>query len=65
MKKSDLSFIIWEYCSQRAIDITDEQLDRATEILDEEVGYWEEFNYRCGIYSVNVTLLLDNYFAEW
>ena len=65
MKKSELRYIIGDYCSQYEIEINDEQLDQATEALGEEVDFWEELNYRCGIHSLNIDPLLDRYFEEW
>ena len=64
MKNSELRYIIGDYCSQYEIDITEEQLDEAVEALGEEVEFWEEYNARCGIHSVNVDLILDQYFEE-
>ena len=65
MKKSELCYIISDYCSQYEIEITDEQLEDAIEYIKERIEDQEEYNYRCGIYSVNIDIILDNYFEEF
>ena len=64
MTKSDLLYIICDYCSQYEIDTTELQLNEAVEAIAGEVEYWEEYNIRCGIHSVNMNLILDRYFEE-
>ena len=64
MKRSELRYIIGDYCSQYEIEITDEQLEEAVEALAEKADDWEEYNARCGVYSVNMDILLDAYFEE-
>lgn len=65
MEKSELRYIIGDYCSQYEIDITDEQLDEAVEDIAEIYADQEEYNYRCGVYSVNINLILDSYFDDF
>ena len=65
MDKNEIRYIIGDYCSQYEIDITDEQLEEAIQSLAEEYADTEEYNYRCGIHSVNVDLLLDSYFSDF
>lgn len=65
MDKNEIRYIIGDYCSQYEIDITEEQLDNATELLFERIADQEEYNARCGIYSVNIDLILDSYFEEF
>ena len=64
MKRSELRYIIGDYCAQYEIEITDEQLEAAVEDLAEKADDWEEYNARCGIHSVNMDILLDAYFDE-
>lgn len=64
MTKREMQYIIGDYCSQYEIDITEEEIDQAaTEIL-ERFFEVEEYNFRCGIYRVNVDILLDSYFEN-
>lgn len=65
MDKNEIRYIIGDYCSQYEIDITEEQLDDATEYITERYEEWEEYNARCGIHSVNIDLILDNYFEDF
>lgn len=65
MKDSEIRYIIGDYCAQYEIDITEEELDQATDYIGEQIEFWEEYNERCGIHSVNVDILLDAYFCEW
>jgi len=63
-KEDEIRYIIGDYCSQYEIEITEEQLAEAVESLAERIEEQEEYNYRCGIYSVNIDILLDNYFED-
>ena len=65
MNENEIRYIIGDYCSQYEIEITEEQIDEAVEILAERIEEQEEYNYRCGVYSVNVDILLDNYFEDF
>ena len=65
MDKNEILYIIGDYCAQYEIEITDEQLLEAADCLAETIEYWEEYNERCGIHSVNVDILLDNYFDDF
>lgn len=65
MNKDEIRYIICDYCSQYEIEITEEQLAEAVESLAETIEEQEEYNYRCGVYSVNVDILLDSYFSDF
>lgn len=65
MDKNEIRYLIGDYCSQYEIDITEEQLEEAVECLTEEIADQEEYNYRCGIHSVNIDLIFDSYFSDW
>lgn len=65
MTRNEIIYIIGDYCSQYEIAITEEEIERAADHLEEEIAFWEEYNERCGIHSVNVDILLDNYFDGW
>ncbi len=65
MDKNEIRYIIGDYCSQYEIEITEEQLLEAVDELAESIEYWEEYNYRCGIHSVDIDLLLDSYFCDF
>lgn len=65
MDRSEIRYIIGDYCSQYEIDIDDEQLEDAIEYIKERIEDQEEYNYRCGIYGVDIDIILDNYFGEW
>lgn len=65
MKKDELLYIIGDYCSHWEIDITEEELLDAADLIAERIEDEEEYNYRCGIYSTSVDLILDSYFSEW
>lgn len=65
MDKNEIRYIIGDYCSQYEIDITEEQIEEAVDSLAEKIEYWEEYNERCGIHSVNIDLLLDDYFSDF
>ena len=65
MDRNEIRYIIGDYCSQYEIDITEEQIEEAVDSLAENIEYWEEYNERCGIHSVNIDLLLDNYFSDF
>ena len=65
MDKKEIRYIIGDYYSQYEIDITEEQIEEAVDSLAENIEYWEEYNERCGIHSVNIDLLLDNYFSDF
>lgn len=65
MKRDEIRYIIGDYCSQYEIEITEEQLSEAVEILAERIEEQEEYNYRCGIHSVNVDIILDGYFSNF
>lgn len=64
MEKSEVRYIIDDYCTRYEIDITEEQLCEAADAIAEKIEEWEEYNYRCGIHSVNVDIILDNYFEN-
>lgn len=64
MDKNEIRYIIGDYCAWYEIDITEEQLAEAVEDLAERIAEQEEYNCRCGIHSVNVDILLDNYFKD-
>ena len=64
MEKSEVRYIIDDYCTRYEIDITEEQLREAADAITEKIEEWEEYNYRCGIHSVNVDIILDNYFEN-
>ena len=65
MDLSEIRYIIGDYCSQYEIEITDDELEDAVEIIGERIADQEEYNYRCGIHSVNVDLILDSYFEDF
>lgn len=65
MCKDEIRYIIEDYCSQYEIDVTEEQLEEAIECLAEKIEDQEEYNYRCGIHSVNIDLILDSYFSDF
>ena len=65
MDKNEIRYIVGDYCSQYEIEITEEQLEEAIECLTEKIEDQEEYNYRCGIHSVNIDLILDNYFSDF
>ena len=65
MDLSEIRYIIGDYCSHYEIDITDDELEDAVEIIGERIADQEEYNYRCGIHSVNVDLILDSYFEDF
>ncbi len=62
MKKSTLCHAIEEYCTRYEIEITADEILTAADHIGEQYEFWEEYNARCGIHSVNVEILLDNYF---
>ena len=65
MDTNEIRYIIGDYCAQYEIEITEEQLSEAVDVLAEEIENWSEYNARCGIHSVNVDILLDRYFEEF
>lgn len=62
MKKDELSYIIRDYCTRHEIEITDEMLEEALYAIKQRIDAQEEYNYRCGIHSVDVDVILDSYF---
>ena len=64
MNRDELRYIISEYCARYEIEITDEILEESLYTIKERIDAQEEYNYRCGIHSVDVDLILDNYFEE-
>lgn len=65
MERSELLYIIGDYCAQYEIEITSEAIEQAADCLSEAIDLWAEYNERCGRHSVNVDCLLDKYFEEW
>lgn len=65
MNRDEIRYIICDYCSQYEIEITEEQIAEAVESLAEQIEDQEEYNYRCGVYSVAVDIILDNYFEDF
>lgn len=65
MDRSEIEWIIEDYCSRYEIEISKDQLAEAVETLAEKIEDQTEYNYRCGIYSVNINILLDNYFEDY
>lgn len=64
MDKNEIRYIIGDYCSRYEIDITEEKLDRAVDYIAERFEEQMEYNFRCGVHSVNIDILLDSYFEE-
>ena len=64
MNRDELRYIISDYCARYEIEITDEILEESLYTIKERIDAQEEYNYRCGIHSVDVDLILDNYFEE-
>ena len=65
MNRDELRYIIRDYCARYEIEITDEQIEESLDIIGERYADEEEYNYRCGIHSVDVDLILDNYFEDY
>ena len=65
MTRNHIIYAIEDYCNRYEIEITADEILTAADHLDEEIAYWEEFYERCGIHSVNVDILFDNYFDGW
>ena len=65
MNRDEFRYIIRDYCTRYEIEITDEQIEESLDFIGERYADEEEYNYRCGIYSVNVDLILDNYFEDY
>jgi hypothetical protein len=65
MNRDELRYIISDYCARYEIEITDEILEESLYAIKERIDAQEEYNYRCGIHSVDVDLILDNYFEDY
>lgn len=57
-----LAVVGWYYGEPDEIS-TDDEIEVAADHIMEEYEFWDEYNSRCGIHSVNVEILMDNYFS--
>ena len=65
MNRDDILYCIQDYCDRYEIPISADQVAEAAETIAENIADREEYNYRCGIYSVDVNLILDSYFDDF
>ena len=61
----DIRYAIEDYCSRYEIDLTEAEMAEAIEEIAERYEDVEEYNYRCGIHSVDLDLIIDSYFSDF